>query len=98
MTLDNLTVSCLLFEIYISRHSLRLSHVQPLTVLQDDEIALVDSVNKLCQDVVVPRIKEMDQKSEMSKEIIKALFKAGVSIHYYYSFWVYFVAWLLIIT
>ncbi|XP_053212020.1 short/branched chain specific acyl-CoA dehydrogenase, mitochondrial-like isoform X1 [Panonychus citri] len=50
----------------------------PLTTLSEDEVAIKDMVNKLCQDLVVPRVKEMDETSEMDKTIIDALFANGL--------------------
>ena len=51
----------------------------PLTTLSEDEVAIKDMVNKLCQDLIAPRVREMDETSKMDKVIIDALFANGVS-------------------
>ncbi|XP_053212022.1 short/branched chain specific acyl-CoA dehydrogenase, mitochondrial-like isoform X3 [Panonychus citri] len=50
----------------------------PLTTLSEDEVAIKDMVNRLCQDLIAPRVKEMDEKSKMDQVIIDALFANGL--------------------
>lgn len=50
----------------------------PLTILSEEEQAIKDMVIKLGRDVIAPRVKEMDDKSEMFPEVIQALFDAGL--------------------
>jgi len=64
---------------YLVRYDSSFNQVQPLNVLSEEELSLQSMVKRLCTDVIEPRVKEMDTKSEIPKVVVDELFKAGVS-------------------
>lgn len=50
----------------------------PLTVFSDEEMAMKDIVGKLSREKFAPLVREMDEKSRMSPQVIKALFDNGL--------------------
>ena len=50
----------------------------PLTVFSDEEIAMKEVVSKLAREKFAPLVKEMDEKSKMSPEVVKTLFENGL--------------------
>ena len=53
-------------------------HIQPLTILSDEEKMVKDMIAKFAEEEISPYVKEMDQKSEYRKEIIKQFFELGL--------------------
>lgn len=50
----------------------------PLTTFSDEELAMKDMVARLSKDKFAPLVREMDEKSKMSKEVVDALFENGL--------------------
>lgn len=50
----------------------------PLTVFSDDELAMKEAVSKLSKEKFAPLVKEMDEISKMSPEVVSALFENGL--------------------
>lgn len=50
----------------------------PCTALKEEESMLQESVRKLAQDVIAPRVMAMDAKASMDREVITALFENGL--------------------
>lgn len=50
----------------------------PLTVFSDEEIAMKDIVGKLSREKFAPLVREMDEKSKMSPEVVRILFENGL--------------------
>lgn len=50
----------------------------PLTLLSDEELAMKDVVSRLSREKFAPLVKEMDEKSKMSQEVVDALFDNGL--------------------
>lgn len=50
----------------------------PLTVFSDEELAMKDVVSKLAREKFVPLVRDMDEKSKMSPEVVKTLFENGL--------------------
>lgn len=50
----------------------------PLTMFSDEEIAMREMVAKISREKFAPLVKEMDEQSKMSPEVVKALFENGL--------------------
>ena len=50
----------------------------PLTVLSEEEQSMRETVAKLSSEKFAPLVKDMDEKSKMDPEIVKALFENGL--------------------
>jgi len=50
----------------------------PVTALSEEEEMLKEAVAKFAQDVLAPRVQEMDAQSKMPKEVVQALFDQGL--------------------
>lgn len=50
----------------------------PLTTFSDEEMAMKDIVGKLSREKFAPLVREMDEKSKMSPEVVKTLFENGL--------------------
>lgn len=50
----------------------------PLTLFSDEELAMKDVVSRLSREKFAPLVKEMDEKSKMSQEVVDALFENGL--------------------
>jgi alkylation response protein AidB-like acyl-CoA dehydrogenase len=55
-----------------------LEHIQPLTVLTDDEALLRDSVRQFADAQVRPLVREMDEHAKIPRDLIDRLFELGV--------------------
>ena len=55
-----------------------LDHVQPLTVLLEDEAILRDSVRQFADAQVRPLVREMDEHAEIPRSLVDQLFELGV--------------------
>ena len=55
-----------------------LSSVSHLYSFTEEETILKETVKKFANDVILPKVAEMDAASEMKKPLIKSLFEAGV--------------------
>ncbi len=55
-----------------------LDHVQPLTVLAEDERIFRDSVRDFAQAHVRPLVREMDEQARIPRSLIDQLFELGV--------------------
>ncbi|XP_067133841.1 short/branched chain specific acyl-CoA dehydrogenase, mitochondrial [Centruroides vittatus] len=53
-------------------------HCKPLTVLNDDEYMMKESVAKFAQEKIKPLVRKMDKESQMDPSIIKQLFEHGL--------------------
>jgi alkylation response protein AidB-like acyl-CoA dehydrogenase len=53
-------------------------HTQPLTILSDEEKMFKDMIAKFAEEEIAPYVKEMDQKAEFRKDIIKHFFDLGL--------------------
>ena len=54
------------------------SAAAPLTVLQDDERLFFESVLEFATTEIAPRVREMDERAEIPRELIRRLFDLGV--------------------
>lgn len=50
----------------------------PLTVFSDEELAMKEVVSKLAREKFAPLVRDMDEKSKMSPEVVKTLFENGL--------------------
>ncbi|XP_002739697.2 short/branched chain specific acyl-CoA dehydrogenase, mitochondrial-like [Saccoglossus kowalevskii] len=50
---------------------------EPLTVLNDEEQLMRDTVRRFAKEVIEPRVKIMDEASHMDEQLIDALFQQG---------------------
>lgn len=50
----------------------------PLTVLDEDEILLRDTVHAFARERIAPKVHEMDESGRMDPEIVRGLFELGV--------------------
>lgn len=50
----------------------------PLTVFSDEELAMKEVVSKLAREKFSPLVRDMDEKSKMSPEVVKTLFENGL--------------------
>ncbi|GAB4368167.1 MAG: acyl-CoA dehydrogenase [Acidobacteriota bacterium] len=50
----------------------------PLTLLTDDQEMLVTEVRRFCDEVVSPRVREMDEKGQLDPAILEHLFEMGL--------------------
>jgi len=55
-----------------------LEHIQPLTVLSEDEAILRDSVRQFAEAQVRPLVREMDEHAKIPRTLIDRLFELGV--------------------
>ena len=55
-----------------------LSSTAPLTVLQDDERLFFESVLEFARTEIAPRVRAMDERAEIPRELIRRLFDLGV--------------------
>ena len=55
-----------------------LSPAAPLTVLQDDERLFFESVLEFARTEIAPRVRAMDERAEIPRELIRRLFDLGV--------------------
>ncbi|KAJ3894281.1 acyl-CoA oxidase [Lentinula edodes] len=56
----------------------RLDGVKPLDVLTEEEEMIRETVQRFANEVVKPRVREMDENERMDPEIIKGLFEQGL--------------------
>jgi len=56
----------------------RMFSMNPVTALTEEEHMFRDAVRKFTESEIAPRVREMDDKSEMSQEVIKGLFDNGL--------------------
>lgn len=57
----------------------------PLTTLNDDEIAMQETVSRLVQQEIAPHVREMEKAGRLKDSVLDALFKNGVSIQFLLS-------------
>jgi len=50
----------------------------PPLIDKEDEALLRSSVAKFCQEQIAPKVRQMDEKSELDKGLLKALFDQGL--------------------
>ncbi|EKD21721.1 uncharacterized protein L3040_004943 [Drepanopeziza brunnea f. sp. 'multigermtubi'] len=50
----------------------------PITHLSEIEAAMADSVSKFANDVIVPKVREMDEKESMDPAVVEQLFEQGL--------------------
>ena len=55
-----------------------LEHVQPLTVLSEDEAIFRDSVRQFADAQVRPLVREMDEQAKIPRSLVDKLFELGV--------------------
>jgi hypothetical protein len=57
-----------------------LSHegLMPLTEFSEEEIMLRETVSKFAKEVVLPKVKDMDHKSYLDKDVLRGLFDQGL--------------------
>ena len=55
-----------------------IEHVQPLTVLEEDETIFRDSVRAFAEAQVRPLVREMDEHAKIPRALIDRLFDLGV--------------------
>jgi alkylation response protein AidB-like acyl-CoA dehydrogenase len=67
---------CLQEESFVSPEAL--DHVQPLTVLAEDERIFRDSVRDFAQARVRPLVREMDEQAKFPRSLLDELFELGV--------------------
>lgn len=51
---------------------------QAITSWSADEVQLRDSVARFAREVIAPKVREMDEKSELDPEVLKACFGQGL--------------------
>ncbi|KAJ3747170.1 acyl-CoA dehydrogenase/oxidase [Lentinula detonsa] len=56
----------------------RLDGLRPLDVLSEEEEMIRETVQRFANEVVKPRVREMDENERMDPEIIKGLFEQGL--------------------
>ncbi|KAG0325518.1 hypothetical protein BGZ99_000572 [Dissophora globulifera] len=56
----------------------RSAHIASLHTLTEDEQLLRDSVARFAQDVILPKVKEMDETETIDKTVLKGLFEQGL--------------------
>ncbi|TFK56274.1 acyl-CoA dehydrogenase NM domain-like protein [Heliocybe sulcata] len=72
------TRQCRLSSRAFSCSARRGSEVNSLHTFTDEENMLRESVQRFAQDVVAPKVREMDEAERMDPEIIKSLFEQGL--------------------
>mmetsp|Transcript_71240 Transcript_71240/g.133237 ORF Transcript_71240/g.133237 Transcript_71240/m.133237 type:complete len:437 (-) Transcript_71240:179-1489(-) len=50
----------------------------PVTALSEEEEMLKDTVAKFAEDVLAPRVQQMDEEAKMPPEVVKSLFEQGL--------------------
>ncbi|KAH8795094.1 acyl-CoA dehydrogenase-like protein [Hyaloscypha sp. PMI_1271] len=50
----------------------------PITHMSEIEVAMADSVSKFANDVIAPKVREMDEKEAMDPSIVEQLFEQGL--------------------
>lgn len=50
----------------------------PLTTFSDEELAMKDAVSRLSREKFAPLVREMDEKSKMSPDVVRTLFENGL--------------------
>lgn len=54
------------------------SGLQPLGMLTEEEEMIRETVQRFANNVVKPKVREMDENEQMDPQIIKGLFEQGV--------------------
>jgi butyryl-CoA dehydrogenase/short/branched chain acyl-CoA dehydrogenase len=54
------------------------SAVRPLTSLGEEDLLFRDSVRRFARERIAPHVREMDEKSEFRKDLLKELFQLGL--------------------
>ncbi len=63
----------------MSEHNLgELNHRPALTQLSDDETAFCEAVRSFADTEIRPKVAQMDEKAEMSSDVVKKLFEMGL--------------------
>ena len=52
--------------------------VQPLTLLNDDELIFRDAIESFARDRILPKVAEMDESSELDSSLLSELFQMGL--------------------
>lgn len=55
-----------------------MNSIQPLTILTEDEQLFIGEVKKFSENIIKPRVVEMDETESMDPEIIKGIFEMGL--------------------
>jgi len=66
------------FARFASRFTPRVEAAPPLTQLSEEELSLQETVRRFSNDVIRPLVREMDAKSELSKDVIQGTFTNGL--------------------
>ena len=54
------------------------SHYLPVTSLNEMESAIVENTRKFSNSIILPKVREMDEKEELDKNILTSLFDNGL--------------------
>jgi len=68
---------CPLFPFSFSRHCSTYPR-NALTEFSEEEILLRSSVSRFCQEHVKPKVKRMDEKGEMDRDLLRLMFQQGL--------------------
>ncbi|RWS12888.1 hypothetical protein B4U79_14088, partial [Dinothrombium tinctorium] len=76
--LKYLSTSCINSQLANQKYIESSQAAHPLTILSEEENAFKDTVSRFAKDRIEPRVKAMDDKSEMDKDLVDELFQNGL--------------------